>query len=224
MTWVTTDFTLANGSYTYIPLKRGLKGWDVFGLQVALLAAGFNLPAFGPDGYFGDETDGAVRRFQKQRFLVVDGIAGIVTQTSLVLAFLPAITSEARLPSGLLKGHVGYESGYQAGNHTALYEDGKRDLGLTQRHLEPTFDNKKTAFNGPQAVRYLALDPERGLRPRKNRYYPKVGTHEEAWRLAVASWNAPSVADAIAARQRGWPDYLASYVAHATAYVTDWSA
>jgi hypothetical protein len=55
-------------------LRRGAFGWDVSVLQFALARAG--VYAWPIDGFFGPETGRALRRFQRARGLVADGIAG----------------------------------------------------------------------------------------------------------------------------------------------------
>ncbi|MDZ8028683.1 MAG: glycoside hydrolase family protein [Nostoc sp. DedQUE11] len=50
-----------------------IQGDDVFKLQKALVKAGFSLEV---DGYFGNDTDVAVKQFQKNKGLTVDGHAG----------------------------------------------------------------------------------------------------------------------------------------------------
>ena len=57
-------------------LRRGAKGTAVKTLQRALLKAGEKLPKFGADGHFGNETESAVKSFQKAHKLKVDGIPG----------------------------------------------------------------------------------------------------------------------------------------------------
>ena len=47
-----------------MPLKKGSKGVAVKALQVALMSLGYNLPKYGADGSFGDETETAVHAFQ----------------------------------------------------------------------------------------------------------------------------------------------------------------
>ena len=46
-------------------LYRGLSGQDVIDLQKKLMELGYDLPKYGADGDFGDETDSAVRAFQE---------------------------------------------------------------------------------------------------------------------------------------------------------------
>jgi hypothetical protein len=61
-------------------LKHGDRGAAVADVQVALTSAGYPVPA---DGVFGPFTAEAVRRYQRDHGLVVDGIAGPSTLSSL---------------------------------------------------------------------------------------------------------------------------------------------
>lgn len=60
-------------------LKFGSRGTDVKFLQSMLLQLGEKLPKYGADGDFGRETEAAVKSFQKQNKLEVDGIVGPIT-------------------------------------------------------------------------------------------------------------------------------------------------
>lgn len=63
-------------------LKRGSSGPEVEDLQRRLMATGIDP---GPvDGLFGPKTEEAVRRFQQQNDLQVDGIAGPDTMAAFV--------------------------------------------------------------------------------------------------------------------------------------------
>ena len=57
-------------------LKRGSVGPDVKALQEHLLSLGYYLPKYGTDGEFGAETEAAVRVFQADEGLEVDGKYG----------------------------------------------------------------------------------------------------------------------------------------------------
>lgn len=61
-------------------LKRGCKGKDVGNLQTFLIKLGYKLPKYGADGSYGKETAMAVKAFQMNNDLYVDGIAGSVTR------------------------------------------------------------------------------------------------------------------------------------------------
>lgn len=60
-------------------LSKGMAGEDVKTLQKRLMMLGYKLPKYGADGDFGEETDKAVREFQKDQGLVVDGVVGTDT-------------------------------------------------------------------------------------------------------------------------------------------------
>ena len=65
-------------------LEKGCAGAGVAALQTLLLLRGETLPLYGADGEFGEETDAAVRRFQADRGLETDGVAGENTWAALV--------------------------------------------------------------------------------------------------------------------------------------------
>ena len=55
-------------------LKKGSKGSDVKELQNLLIKKGYSLPKYGADGSFGNETLSAVKAFQKDYNLPVNGV------------------------------------------------------------------------------------------------------------------------------------------------------
>ena len=57
-------------------LSKGSKGEDVKKLQTALIEAGYDVGSTGVDGSFGSKTLAAVKQYQKDNGLTVDGIAG----------------------------------------------------------------------------------------------------------------------------------------------------
>lgn len=62
-------------------LKKGMKGNRVAAMQTKLRSLGYDP---GPaDGLFGDKTDAAVRKFQTDKKLAVDGVAGTQTLSAL---------------------------------------------------------------------------------------------------------------------------------------------
>ena len=72
------------GEKVYPTLRKGDKGKDVANLQKLLMQAGYSLPKFGADGDFGDECLSAVKAFQKNKKLIVDGIVGAKTWEALL--------------------------------------------------------------------------------------------------------------------------------------------
>ena len=61
-----------------------MRGEDVRRVQEALLKAGLSV-GDGADGSFGNVTDAAVKQFQQQKGLTVDGIVGLQTLLALGL-------------------------------------------------------------------------------------------------------------------------------------------
>ena len=57
-------------------LYKGLKGDDVKQMQLLLKARGYNTPV---SGYFGEQTESAVKKFQKNTDLPIDGKVGSLT-------------------------------------------------------------------------------------------------------------------------------------------------
>lgn len=64
-------------------LQKGMEGESVKALQI-LLEGYKHDTVYGADGVFGDATDAAVRSFQKERGLAVDGIVGTKTWSCLL--------------------------------------------------------------------------------------------------------------------------------------------
>ena len=65
-------------------LKKGSKGESVKALQILLIGNGYSCGSYGADGSFGNATDIAVRNFQKDKKLVVDGSVGPATWSKLL--------------------------------------------------------------------------------------------------------------------------------------------
>lgn len=64
-------------------LTSGTRGYEVQQLQKQLQAAGYDVGKSGADGIFGKDTEAAVKQYQKDNNLVVDGIVGQKTFDSL---------------------------------------------------------------------------------------------------------------------------------------------
>lgn len=73
-------------------LMRGCEGPEVKELQSQLITLGYSCGPKGADGIFGKATEEAVRRFQADNHLPVDGIAGVDTRTTLDAAFEESLT------------------------------------------------------------------------------------------------------------------------------------
>lgn len=64
-------------------LKKGAKGEGVKWIQLMLVACGYSVGKHGIDGDFGRDTRTAVRKFQQENGLEVDGIVGPLTRQAL---------------------------------------------------------------------------------------------------------------------------------------------
>lgn len=105
--WVRRDWTYVRG-FVDLPasgpggsrlLIRGSQGSDVATLQQRLIALGYDLGEWGADGDFGDATERAVRQFQSDRHLEIDGEVGEATWAALG-EDPPKPEPTALLPSG----------------------------------------------------------------------------------------------------------------------------
>lgn len=65
-------------------LKIGKKGEDVRTLQKLLIRLEYDLPEYGADGDYGEETESAVKAFQEAEGLEVDGDYGPLTHAALM--------------------------------------------------------------------------------------------------------------------------------------------
>ena len=64
-------------------IRRGNKGADVIECQTMLTRMGYDIGSCGIDGDFGRATEAAVKEFQRDRKLVVDGVVGPMTWDAL---------------------------------------------------------------------------------------------------------------------------------------------
>jgi len=184
-----------------------LRGEDVFALQCALLSAGLELPS-GADGIFGRETDRAVLAAQSMFGLVVDGLAGGLTQRALAVLLAAEATAALRVAPGALVGQLEHESSFRLGIYSPLRPDGSFDAGVAQRNTAHT--PAREGFDPESSIRALArtvrqhFDLFAGL-PRRRR-----------WALAQGAWNAPAFACFIA-REEGASKVTAAMTARPSA-------
>lgn len=96
---MTKYFDYGSTSYTPVPaptptvyklgdrlLKKGSKGDDVKELQASLIKLGYSCGKYGADGDFGSDTKTAVKAFQKDHNLEVDGDYGSKSHAAMVAA------------------------------------------------------------------------------------------------------------------------------------------
>ena len=80
-------------------LRKGSTGNDVTELQNTLLRLKYQLPKYGADGDFGAETETAVKKFQTDNDLDVDGIVGKQTFAAIDKLTEETKTEEATTPN-----------------------------------------------------------------------------------------------------------------------------
>lgn len=87
-----------------LPIAEGDSGSFVRDVQQQLIDAGYGLPRFGADGIFGEETESAVMRFQRNYNLAVDGLVGPVTISKLQQVLQQKVSApDFPLPNGILR-------------------------------------------------------------------------------------------------------------------------
>jgi hypothetical protein len=64
---------------TQTVLRKGARGAQVTRMQELLIRAGYPLPVDGADGDFGEETEGALKEFQWDKGLIINGVCDSVT-------------------------------------------------------------------------------------------------------------------------------------------------
>lgn len=57
-------------------IRRGMSGSDVILIQKILVSQGYDIGKYGVDGRYGPDCEKAIRTFQSERDMVVDGIVG----------------------------------------------------------------------------------------------------------------------------------------------------
>lgn len=80
-------------------LRRGDSGPAVEKIQKALIATGFPLPRCGADGFFGEETESAIKNYQRARGLDADGAIGPITIGNLDIEFIAEVTESYAPPA-----------------------------------------------------------------------------------------------------------------------------
>lgn len=108
--YVSGSSTARYGSRT---LKKGMSGQDVKNFQEDLIKVGYSLKTYGADGSFGNETETAVKKFQREHDLTVDGIAGNATFAALEKALKNAASKPIAVGDIVkFKGNKQYTSVY----------------------------------------------------------------------------------------------------------------
>jgi len=199
------------------------QGEDVFALQTALNEAGF--PCGEPDGILGPMTDKAIKQAQTKYRLVVDGLAGGMTQRELALDLAQRVSVIEHVPFNAFRGQLEHESGYRLGNYSPPREDGSYDAGVAQRNTK--FTPPSQGFDCKVSIEALGAV----VRKHYDLFAGINANDRRRWALAQGAWNAPAFACFIA-RELGAPKVTASMTARPSAsaretfetYVTNVSA
>lgn len=187
------------------PIKLGDTGWRAYSVQCMV--------AVSPDGVFGPKTDAAVKAWQKDHGLKVDGVVGPTSQTTMLeLAGLRADRAQG-MPEG-----VGYGFAVSEGANmlaaTNWQVPGGVDCGSAQwRVYGPPYDVSalRFAFNAR-----TALDGAVGRLKKARQDFMARNRHlkaepRNALSVAVLQHNWPSGADSIVRRYPGgggWWNYV----------------
>lgn len=91
-------------------LRNGSSGSDVTDLQNKLIALGYSCGSYGADGSFGASTEAAVRKFQSDNGLTVDGIVGTNTLNALESA---SGTTKIKVTASVLNVRAGAGTNYK---------------------------------------------------------------------------------------------------------------
>jgi hypothetical protein len=177
-----------------VAVRKGDTGTDVAIIQM-------NLGMEDPDGVFGTKTVRAVRGWQRKHKLVVDGIAGLATQESIVVASARPLTTQYDLPKGMLKSIAFNESSFQITNAAPHNGDGGWDAGPYARSSGSTFGELawyESAFNAQASAGWTAENSikvrSRLTDPVDSRYLQDLafGNVERfRWMLTILSHNWP---------------------------------
>jgi len=162
-------------------LMLGAKGLGVSNLQLKLIEYGYNLIA---DGFFGSNTEKAVKDFQKDKNLTVDGIVGSNTRVALFKTkdeleederFLNKVSKSLNIELPVLKAIMEVES-----QGEGFLEDG-RPVILFERHWMFRLLEEKEGFN---PFLYEEICP--GVVNRKHGYYLGGANAYEKLKIAKA--------------------------------------
>ena len=123
---------------TYNDLSYGSRGDEVKKLQQSLVNAGYDVGSAGADGIFGDDTLNAVKKYQTDKGLDVDGIAGNNTLTSLYGASAPESKPEANTSTAQKTPNSQYSQYAYDASVDAAYQQALQTLQQAQQQ-KPTY-------------------------------------------------------------------------------------
>ena len=161
-------------------LAKGAKGEPTQKMQEALQTAGYKLPKYGADGKFGDETAGALKKFQKDHCLKDTGRLDKQTMEQLGIASTKYPEYDKLFADGKLNTTiaVGYDEKKPDGTDGSDKKATKEVIsGLTTRGYTQ-LDPDKAATDKSMADRFKAagIDPATA-KADKAQYFTKTFQH-----------------------------------------------
>ncbi len=131
-------------------LSSGSKGSEVKELQQKLTQLGYQLGQ--ADGVYGKKTEDAVKRFQKNRGLKVDGIAGEKT-----IKELKRLTGESKTSGDKEVGHK--ETDYKL-LARAVYSEGRGEPYIGQVAIAAVVMNRIKSSSFPNTIAGIVYQPQ----------------------------------------------------------------
>lgn len=101
-----TEYTYSKDKYEKVPHQ------GVWSLQYSLYQLNPSLGFSFADGYFGPNTELIVKRYQANRGLMADGVAGPATQKRIIVGWKNSATDEVDVKPNLLDGFLESEGGW----------------------------------------------------------------------------------------------------------------
>lgn len=132
-------------------LKLGDTGLEVKALQESLIKLGYSCGSYGADGEFGSGTKSAVKKYQKEHNLTVNGVANKNTLES-IKNQLSGSTNTSNTPQKLTFSIEEIKKG-SVGNHVLLVQEILRARGFTGKNNKPLELDKEAGADTIEAIR-----------------------------------------------------------------------
>lgn len=136
---------------TSTELKLGDTGSEVKALQESLIKLGYSCGSYGADGEFGSGTKSAVKKYQKEHNLTVNGVADKNTLES-IKNQLSGSTNTSNTPQKLTFTIEEIKKG-SVGNHVLLVQEILRARGFTGKNNKPLELDKEAGEDTIEAIR-----------------------------------------------------------------------
>ena len=189
-----------NKNYRY-GFQLGDTGWDVWAAQVALNSHQLTYK-IAEDGWYGRQTEAAVKREQTNHHLaVVDGKLGPKTMAAIIKVEAFECEAVALTPPGLLLGVAQGESGLQFAAVGGPNWNNSYDAGVTQTNIVQSEIGLIGEWHAGFSVSTSLRNTGELLRSRYEGYKAKYPSDsaKTLWTSAILSYNWPAAADKRAA-------------------------